>query len=74
MDYTKAITAIEKHLASGQSMTREIEVDGQRLVFHSLTEIMTFLDRLKADQAAATPSEPYAKWRIQISNPGDGGV
>ena len=74
MDYTVAIAAIERHLASGQALTREIEVDGQRLVFQSLTEIMAFLDRLKSEQAAATPDAAYGRWRIQLTNPGDGGI
>lgn len=76
MDYTKAISAVETHLTSGQALTTEIEVDGQRIRFQSMTEILSYLDRLRAEQAAstATSDTAYGRWRIQITNPGDGGV
>lgn len=72
-DYSAQITALEAAMANSTT-TREIEVDGQRMVFNNHAEMLARYEWLKQLQAQQNPAtNPYSRGRIQVGDPGDGG-
>lgn len=72
MNYETALLKIDTAIENGTLMRLEIEVDGQRVRYQSIQQIMALREWLVRKIGQSDTSNPYRGGRIPIGNPGDG--
>lgn len=72
MNYQAALTALDTAIENGQWMKVEIEVDGHRVRYQTLSEWFKFRNWLVSKINSEDAASPYNKGRIPIGNQGDG--